>query len=68
MSTHNKHLKYRTPKRYLTIISIMPPGVALIVTFRGSNYRCFEQIFMVPKGFKPSKFDCITFVHSLARN
>ena len=68
MSTHNKHLKYRTPKRYLTIISIMPPGVALIVTFRGSNYRCFEQIFMVPKGFKPSKFDCNTFVHSLARN
>ena len=30
MSTHNIHLKYRTPKRYPTIISIMPPGVALI--------------------------------------
>ena len=37
----------------------MPPGMALIVTLRGSNYRCLEQIFMVPKGFKPSKFDCI---------
>ena len=58
MSTHNIHLKYRTSKRYSTVISIMPPGVALIVTFRGSNNRCLEQIFMVPKGFEPSKFDC----------
>ena len=59
MSARNIHLKYRTPKRYPTIISIMPPGVALIVTFRGSNNRCLEQIFMVPKRFEPSKFDCI---------
>ena len=51
MSTHNK--------RYPTIISIMPPGMALIVTLCGSNYRCLEQIFMVPKGFEPSKFNCI---------
>ena len=58
MSTHNIHLKYRTPKRYPTIISIIPPGVAPIVTFRGSNNRCLEQIFMVPKRFEPSKFDC----------
>ena len=58
MSTHNIHLKYRTPKRYPTIISIVPPGVALIVTFQRSSYRCLEQIFMVPKGFEPSKFDC----------
>ena len=57
MSTHNIYLKYRTPKRYPTIISIVPPGVALIVTFQGSNYRCLEQIFMVAKGFKPSKFN-----------
>ena len=62
MSTHNIHLKYRTPKRYPTIISIVPPGVALIVTFRGSNYSCLGQIFMVPKGFGPSKFDCIVFI------
>ena len=55
MSTHNIHLKYRTPKRYPTIISIVPPGVALIVTFRGSNNRCLEQIIMVPKGFEPLK-------------
>ena len=59
MSTHDIHLKYRTPKRYPTIISIVFPGVALIVTFRGSNYRCLEQLFLVSKGFEPSKFDCI---------
>ena len=35
----------------------MPPGMALLVTLRGSNYRCLEQIFMIPKGFEPSKFD-----------
>ena len=58
MSTHNIHLKYRPSKRYPTIISIVPPSVALLVTFQGSNYRCHEQIFMVPKGFEPSKFDC----------
>ena len=39
----------------------MPNGIALIVTLHGSNYRCLEQIFMVLKGFEPSKFDCITF-------
>ena len=61
MSTRNMHLKYSTPKRYPTTISIVPPGVALIVTFRGSNYRCLEQIFMVPKGLEPSKFDCMLF-------
>ena len=60
MSTHNIHLKYSTQKRYPTIISIMPPGVAPIVTFCGSNNRCLEQIFMVPKRFEPSKFDCIS--------
>ena len=48
MSTHNIHLKYRTLKRYPTIISIVPPSVALIVTFRGLNYHCLEQIFIVP--------------------
>ena len=58
MSTHNIHLKYRTPKRYPTIISIVPPGMALIVTFRGRNYRCLKQILMVPKGFEPLKFNC----------
>ena len=59
MSTHNIHLKYRTPERYPIIISIVPPSVALLVTFQGSNYRCPKQIFMVPKGFEPLKFDCI---------
>ena len=60
MSTHNIHLKYRTPKRYPTIIAIMPPGMAPIVTFLGSNNRCLEQIFIVPKRFESSKFDYIT--------
>ena len=50
MSTYNIPLKYRTPKRYPTIISVVPPGVALIVTFGGLNYRCLKQIFMVPRG------------------
>ena len=58
MRTHNIHLKYRTPRRYPTIISIMPPGMAPIVTILGSNNRCLEQICMVPKRFEPSKFDC----------
>ena len=57
MSTHNLHLQYRTLKRYATIISTVPPDVALIVTLRGSNYRCLEQISMVPKGFEPLKFE-----------
>ena len=39
--------------------------MALIVTLRGSNYCCLEQIFMVPKGFEPSKFDCM---HQIERN
>ena len=42
MSTNNIHLKYRTPKRYPTIISIVPPGVTLIVTFKDSNYRFYK--------------------------
>ena len=58
--TQHTFILYRTPKRYPTIISIMPLGMALIVTLRSSNYRCLEQIFMVPKGFEPSKFDCIS--------
>ena len=37
----------------------MLPGMALIVTLRGSNYSYLEQIFMVTKGFEPSKFDCM---------
>ena len=61
MSIHNIHLKYTTPKRYPTIISTVPSGVALIVTFRGSHYRCLEQIFMVPNGFEPLKCDCNQF-------
>ena len=42
--------------------------MALIVTLRGSNYRCLEQIFMVPKGFEPSKFDYLFLLNHLARH
>ena len=51
---------------------IVPAGVALIITFRGSYYRCLEQIVMVPKGFEPSKFDCMLteeyYLHSSSKN
>ena len=40
----------------------MPPVMAQIVTLCGSNYPCLKQIFMVPKGFEPSKFDCISCI------
>ena len=36
----------------------MPPDLALLSTFIGSNYPCLELIFMVPKVFEPLKFDC----------
>ena len=45
----------------------MPPGMALIVTLRGSNYCCLEQIFNVPKGFEPSKFDCNSMLSVLIK-
>ena len=37
----------------------MPPDLALLLTFSGSNYPCLELVFMVPKVFEPLKFDCI---------
>ena len=37
----------------------MPPDLALLSTFIGSNYPCLELIFMVPKVFEPLKFDYI---------
>ena len=59
MRTHNIRLKYRTPKRYPTIISIMPPNT-------NGNPPWLElslsrTSFMVPKGFEPSKFDCTIY-------
>ena len=49
-------------KRYLHVkkikeILIMPPDLALLSTLNGSNYRCLELIFMVPKVIEPLKFD-----------
>ena len=37
----------------------MSSDLALLSTLIGSNYPCLELIFMVPKVFKPLKFDCI---------
>ena len=37
----------------------MPPDLAFLSTLIGSNYPCLELIFIVPKMFEPSKFDCI---------
>ena len=68
MRSHNIHLKYRTPKRYPTIISIMPPGMALIVTIRVSNYRCLEQIFMVTKGSSHRSSTVDTKEEPISRN
>ena len=45
----------------------MPPGMAPIVTLRGSNYRCLEQILMVPKGLEPSKFDCFSVCNRFSK-
>ena len=36
----------------------MPPGLALLSILNGSNYPCFELIFMVTKVFQPLEFDC----------
>ena len=41
----------------------MSPDLALLSALIGSNYPCLELIFMVPKVFKPLKFDC-TFISS----
>ena len=36
----------------------MLSDLALLSTLIGSNYPSLELIFMVPKVFEPSKFDC----------
>ena len=56
MRTHIIPSCYRKSKRSLLKV-IMPPGLALLSTLTGSN--CVELIFMVPKVFKPLKFDCM---------
>ena len=64
MSTHNIHLKYRTLKRFPTIISIMPPDVALLVTFRGSNYRSLSRTnFHGPKGVRAIEVGLYIYLH-----
>ena len=46
----------------------MPSDLALRLTLISSNYLCFENIFMVPKVFEPSKFCCITLGHKSVKN
>ena len=36
----------------------MPPDLALLSTLTGSNYLCLQLTFVVPKVFKPLKFNC----------
>ena len=55
MRTHNIPSYYRKIK----VILIMPPDLALLSTFIGSNYPYLELILMVPKVFEPLKFYCI---------
>ena len=60
MRTHNISSCYRKIKEIL----IISPDKALLSTLIGSNYPCLELIFMVPKVFKPLKFDYINGSHT----
>ena len=55
MSTLNIQLLYRRSKRFPLIIHHLLPDLAPGLTL---NYPYLEQIFLVQKRFKPSKFDC----------
>ena len=58
MSTLNIQLLYRRLKRFALIIHDLLNDVASGLTLNGSNYPYLKQIFMIPKRFEPSKFDC----------
>ena len=57
-SPHLIQLLYRRSKRFPLIIHHLLPDLAPGLAHNGSNYPYLEQIFMVPKRFEPSKFDC----------
>ena len=59
MSTLNIQLFYRISKRFPLIIHYLLPDLAPGLTLNGWNYPYLEQIFMVPKRFEPSRFDCM---------
>ena len=59
MSTLNIQLLYRRSKRFHLIIHHLLPDLAPGLTLSDSNYPYLNQIFMVPKRFEPSKFDCL---------
>ena len=53
---HTIYLQVKENRKYIpTVPSDLTQGLTLIST----NYPCLELIFMVPKVFKPLKFDCI---------
>ena len=58
-SNENTQHTYMLEK--LRDIPIMPPVLALWLTLISSNYMypCLEHLFLVPKVFKPLKFNCI---------
>ena len=66
MSTLNIPLFYRRMKD-IHIYSYLSPNLALLLTLSGLNYLHLEQISMVPKMFKPLRFDyiCTSFFTSL---
>ena len=56
MSTLNTLLLYRRSKRSLNYIHL-PPDLVLSFTLSGSNYPCFEQIYIVSKMFELLRLD-----------
>ena len=66
MSILNNQLLYRRSKRFPLIIHHLLPDLPPGLTLNGSNYPYLEQIFMVPKRFEPSKFDCKQLKHWLS--
>ena len=53
MRTHNIPPYYKKIKEIIIVL----PDLALLSTLIGSNYRCLELIFIVPKVLEPLKFD-----------
>ena len=62
MRTHKIPSYYEKSKYTL----IMPPDLALWLTFVSSNYPSLEHIFVVPKVFEPLKFLCIKHQFKIA--
>ena len=57
----NENTPYTFILQKIKEILIKLPALALLSTLNGSNYPCFELIFMVLEVFEPFKFDYISF-------